>query len=88
MYSASYICSGTGSIGRVFGAGGWEVVSLDIAKKAKATICADIRAWDYRVYEPGYFDVIWASPVCTHYIIARTKASTPRDWVWADSLVF
>jgi site-specific DNA-cytosine methylase len=79
--------SGTGSIGRAFASSGWEVVGLDNAKKAKATICTDIRAWEYRVYEPGHFDVIWANPGCTLYIIARTKASAPRDLVWADSLV-
>jgi site-specific DNA-cytosine methylase len=72
------IFSGTGSIGRAFGAGGWEVVSLDIACKAHATICADIKIWDNKAYEVGYFDVIWASPACTHYIIARTKACANR----------
>ena len=82
------IFSGTGSIGRVFGTGGWEFVSLDIAREANTTICADIRVWDYRVYAVGYSDIVWASPVCTHYIIARMKASAPRDSLWADSLVF
>ncbi len=32
-------------------------------------------------------DLIWASPVCQHYSRARTNAKTPRDLVWADSLV-
>ena len=31
--------------------------------------------------------MVWASPICTHYSRARTTAKTPRDFVWADSLV-
>ena len=79
--------SGTGSVGKVFGADGWEVVSLDINKKTNASICADIRTWDYTIFDVGHFDVVWASPVCTHYSRARTTAKTPRDLEWADSLV-
>jgi len=79
--------SGTGSVGSVFASMGWEVVSLDLDPKAGATITADIRDWDFRVFPKGHFDVVWASPVCTHYSRARTTAKTPRDLVWADSLV-
>jgi site-specific DNA-cytosine methylase len=79
--------AGTGSVGKVFGADGWEVISLDINPKANATIHADIRTWDYTIFETGHFDVVWASPVCTQYSRARTTAHTPRDLVWADSLV-
>jgi site-specific DNA-cytosine methylase len=79
--------SGTGSIVKAFGALGWEVVSLEIDPKAAATICEDIRTWDHSALPSGHFDVVWASPVCTHYSRARTKAKTPRDLVWADSLV-
>ena len=79
--------SGTGSVGSVFGSLGWQVVSLDIDPKAAATIHADIRTWDVTVFPVGHFDVVWASPVCTHYSRARTTAKTPRDLVWADSLV-
>ena len=42
--------SGTGSVGSVFGSMGWEVVSLDLDPKAEATITADIREWDFRVF--------------------------------------
>ena len=79
--------SGTGSVGSVYEFMGWEVVSLDIDPKAAATIHADIRTWDFTVFPRGHFDVVWASPVCTHYSRARTRARTPRDFVWADSLV-
>jgi hypothetical protein len=31
-------------------------------------------------------DVIWASPVCAHFSVCRSRAKTPRDLEWADSL--
>ena len=79
--------SGTGSVGRVFASEGWEVVSLDADPKTEATIHEDILTWDHTVYPPGHFDAIWASPCCTNYSRARTKANTPRNLELADSLV-
>jgi site-specific DNA-cytosine methylase len=79
--------SGTGSVGRAFIEKGWEVVSVDLDPKANSTITANILTWDYKIEEPGYFDSIWASPVCTHYSIARTTAKTPRDLEGSDRLV-
>ena len=78
--------AGTGSIGRAFERLGWEVVSLDIDPKCEPTHVADIRDWDYRVYPRGYFDFVWASPVCQHYSVARTTGG-PRDLLSADRLV-
>jgi hypothetical protein len=78
--------SGTGSVGSAFEDNGWDVTSLDCDRKAGATITCDIRTWDYKAYPTGHFDVVWASPCCTHYSIARTRGG-PRDLVWADSLV-
>lgn len=66
--------SGTHSIGKVAHRLGYEVVSLDrdlggecpfkSGYKSDTHIKADIMDWDYKVYEPGHFDVITASPVC------------------------
>ncbi len=79
--------AGTGSIGKAFEKQGWEVVSLDLNPKARATITADVLTWDYTVFEPGHFDFVWASPPCTEYSLARTTAKTPRNLELADSIV-
>ena len=79
--------SGTGSVGQVFGEEGWEVISLDCDPRTTPTIVEDIRLWDHSVYPRGYVDMVWASPCCTHYSIARKRAKTPRNLDWADSLV-
>jgi len=78
--------SGSGSVGRAFKEQGWEVVSLDIDRKCGAMITCDIRKWEYSQYPRGHFDVIFASPCCTQYSVARTHGG-PRDLAWADSLV-
>jgi hypothetical protein len=62
--------SGTQSVGKVARELGFEVVCLD--RDMEADIKCDIMDWDYHVYEPGFFDVIWASPPCTEYSIAKT----------------
>ena len=36
---------------------------------------------------PPRVDCIWASPPCTHYSRARTKAKTPRDLEGSDAIV-
>ena len=78
---------GTKSVGQAFESQGFEVVSLDKDPKFEPTICSDILQWDYKEYPPGYFDVIWASPECTQYSIARSKAKTPSNLEYADRLV-
>ena len=65
--------AGTGSVGDVCRRLGHEVISLD--RDLHADIECDIMDWDYRVFEPKYFDFIWASPPCTEYSIAKTVGS-------------
>ena len=79
--------SGSGSVGKSFTHYGASVTSLDIDPKTDAIIKEDILTWDYTVFPPGFFDVVWASPVCTQYSIARRNAKTPRNLDWADTLV-
>ena len=74
--------SGTGSVGNVAKTLGWEVVSLDLKN---ADINEDILEWDYKKYEPNYFDMVWASPPCTEYSMAKTTA--PRNIPKANEVV-
>lgn len=79
--------AGTQSVGKAFRARGHEVVSLDLDRKTAPDYCCDVRDFDYKNPALGEFDVIWASPPCTEYSIARTTAKTPRNFELADSLV-
>ena len=78
--------SGTGSVGKWARAHGYEVVSLDILPKAGADFTCDIMDFDYRQFAPGHFDIVWASPPCTMYSIARTTGP-PRDIPAANEVV-
>ena len=62
--------SGTQSVGKVARELGYEVVSLD--RDMNADLKMDIMDWDYTLYPPRSFDVIWASPPCTEYSRAKT----------------
>ena len=78
--------SGTGSVGRVFAAAGWDVYSVDLDPKAACSEHCDVLAFEATRWPPGYWDMIWASPPCTHYSRARTTAKTPRDLWGSDAL--
>lgn len=76
--------SGTGSIGRAFEALGWDVISVDNDPRSNATFCCDVLEWDYTCLDD--VDVIWASPPCTMYSIARSRGGI-RDLESSDDLV-
>ena len=78
--------SGTGSIGNAFRPYNWEVFSVDIDPAAKPTLVANVLDLQLDAL-PRRVNCIWASPPCTHYSIARTKAKTPRDLDGSDALV-
>jgi hypothetical protein len=61
--------SGTHSVGKICDTLKWNVISLD--RDLEADIQEDIMTWDYTVFEPGFFDIIWASPVCTYWSSMR-----------------
>ena len=77
--------SGTGSMGRAFRQLGWEVISVDTDTDVIASMHIDVRLLKAEML--GEVDMIWASPVCKDYSRVRTRANTPRDLDWADSLV-
>ena len=78
--------SGTGSVGRSFRARGWEVFSVDIDAATNPTLVANVLDLQLDALPPSV-DCIWASPPCTHYSRARTKAKTPRDFDGSDAFV-
>jgi len=76
--------AGTGSVGEVFRERGWEVVSLD--RDMDADLRMDIVDWNFRRdFQPGHFDMIWASPPCTQYSVAKTRGV--RDIAQANAVV-
>ena len=79
---------GTKSVGRVFERRGWTCCSLDMDKRCEPTICCNILdVTPEAILAHGKPDCIWASPLCTHYSMARTNARMPRDLEGSDRLV-
>ena len=68
--------SGTGSVGTAAKDMGWDVVSLDLKG---ADINCDILQWKYKKYPVKYYDMIWASPPCIEYSIAKTVGTRKID---------
>ena len=81
------VCSGTGSVSRVWRDAGHETLTLDIDAKCSPDICTDLMSWDYTDFSLEPPDVIWCSPPCTQYSRARTRAKVPRDLEGADAIV-
>jgi len=81
------ICSGTGSVSRVWADAGHETLTLDSDPRCGADVCQDLLSWEYTYFGLEPPDVIWCSPPCTQYSIARSKAKTPRDLEGSDAIV-
>lgn len=71
-----------------------ECITLDFNKKTNPTICEDILKWDYSIYAPGYFDIIWASPDCVNYSVIqythkhrKSPEQIEENLKYSDSLV-
>ena len=65
-----YLFSGTGSVAKVFSSHGYTVTTFD--RDIEADIITDIMKWKYIDLPRDSFDVIWASPPCTEYALAKT----------------
>ena len=78
--------SGTGSVGRVFARHGYDVTTLDLERRFRPDIVADVLEWDYKgAYDPGHFDVISLGVPCTEFSAALT--TRPRDLELANRIV-
>ena len=80
--------SGTKSVSKAVGIQYSEVVNVDMMDTYSPTIKSDILNWDYKVFPPGYFHTIWASPPCTEY--SKLNQSHPEktpNLELADSIV-
>jgi hypothetical protein len=60
---------------------GWDCTTVDVNPRYEPTILADVRALHFT---EGEFDVIWASPPCEHYSIAKTRGE--RNLALYDSI--
>lgn len=66
MINVLELFKGTGSFGKVIKELYPEanIISLDILEKYEPTHCCDILDFEYKQYQTGHFDIIWASPEC------------------------
>jgi hypothetical protein len=76
--------SGTDSVATPWREAGHATISVDIDGRFGADIVQDVLQLDYRALPTP--DVIWASPPCEQYSIARSKAKRPRNLTLADAL--
>ena len=62
-----------------------ECITVDMSHHFKPTHQINLLEWNYTIYPPGHFNIIWASPPCTHYSVAKTRGI--RDLEGSDNLV-
>lgn len=75
----------TKGVKRLYPAGQAQALTVDILPKFKPTFVADMLEWDYTIFPPEHFDIIWCSPPCTEYSSAKSRGV--RDLEYADRLV-
>jgi hypothetical protein len=71
-------------VGEPFRRNGHEVIAVDIDGKCNPDIVCDILEWHYNSL-PWVPDILWSSPPCTEYSIAKTRGI--RNLELADSIV-
>jgi hypothetical protein len=76
------LCAGSKSFTKVCTSMGWDCTTVDVNPRYEPDILADVRALHFT---EGEFDVIWASPPCEHYSIAKTRGE--RNLPHYDSIV-
>lgn len=88
MPRALELFSGTGSVGNALRSLGYDVVSVDITDKYHTpTHKTDILTWDFSVYPPGHFDVVWASPPCETFSKCRNCWIGRKNRYFGDRLI-
>ena len=68
--------SGTGSVSRALERMGFEVNSLDLQRSGNPTFCVDVLQWDFHAIEPETYVVIFMSPPCQDFSVAKTIGKT------------
>tara|TARA_R110000796_G_scaffold214969_1_gene330982 strand:+ start:607 stop:1242 length:636 start_codon:yes stop_codon:yes gene_type:complete len=77
--------SGTHSVGKVCEELGYEVVSLDLTK---ADYNVDIMDFDYKSkFKPKEFDIVWASPPCVTFSVARLCWLGQKTKYFGDKII-
>ena len=75
------LCAGSKSFTKVCRSMGWECTTVDVNPRYEPDMLADVREIHFK---EGEFDVIWASPPCEHYSIAKTRGE--RNLALYDSI--
>ena len=79
---------GTKSVSKAVGNQFTEVINVDLEPSFAPTYCIDILQWNYKIYPPGYFHTIWASPPCQEFsFLNHARPEKIPNLVLADSLV-
>ena len=81
--------SGTGSIDKCAKEQDWDVISVDLDPSCGATHTEDVLDIPLDRWPEGYFDFIWASPVCTHFSRLQNTAKNrnPEDLLLSRRLI-